>query len=275
MKNFTRQLSHKLSSICIISLMVVLLVSANKPTAATRTTDSLSVQTKSTVLITGANRGLGLEMARQYIADGYHVIGTARKPERATELKALGAQVVALDVTDQESIDAMVKTLDGETVDILINNAGYFGPNSLGTPINDLEKLTKKELEDCFAVNSMGPIFVTKALLPNLRKSKIKKLIYISSRSAILSRTKQSTNYGYKMSKVALNMAFLIINNDLKGENFITAAIAPGHTKTDMGGRNAALTPEEAISKVKNVIDSLSLENSGKFLYNDGTTLEW
>lgn len=237
---------------------------------------SLIAQNKDiTVLITGSNRGLGLEMAKQFSIDGYNVIGTARKPERANELNALGVKVVALDVTDEESISAMVESLKGATIDILINNAGYFGPNKLGTPLNDLEKLTKKEIEDCFAVNSLGPIFVTKALMPNLRKSKIKKLIYISTRASILNRTKTSSNYGYKMSKVALNMGVLIIYNDLKKENFITVAIAPGHTLTDMGGVNAKLTPEQSITKVKKLIETITIEHSGKLLFNDGKPLEW
>ncbi|MDB2385096.1 SDR family oxidoreductase [Polaribacter sp.] len=254
----------------IVSLFVVVVVFSIFPAK------NLSAQNKDiTVLITGANRGLGLEMAKQFTDDGYTVIGTARKPERAKELNDLGVKVVALDVTDSESIQAMVTSLDGVTIDILINNAGYFGPNKVGTPLNDLEKLTKKEIEDCFSVNSLGPIFVTKALLPNLKKSKIKKLIYISSRASILNRTKQKANYGYKMSKVALNMGVLIMHNDLKKEGFIVTAIAPGHTQTDMGGKGAQLTPEQTINKVKTLITSLTTKQSGKLLFNDGSVLEW
>ncbi|MDB2462867.1 SDR family oxidoreductase [Algibacter sp.] len=237
---------------------------------------SLSAQDKnSTVLITGANRGLGLEMAKQFSADGYHVIGTARSPERALELKETGVKVIQLDVTNQKSIDAMAASLKDVTIDILINNAGYFGPNKIGTPSDKLDTLTPKELELCFAVNAMGPVFVTQALLPNLKKSEIKKLIYISSRASMLNNSKSSSNYGYKMSKAALNMGVVVMHNNLKKKNFIVAAIAPGHTQTDMGGENAKLTTEETIIKVKKLIENLTKEHSGALWYNDGTRLEW
>ena len=112
---------------------------------------NLSAQDKNiTVLITGANRGLGLEMTKQFIADGYNVIGTARKPERAADLKATGATIVQLDVANQESIDAMVKLLNGQAIDILINNAGYYGPNKLDTEPDKLNNVTRGENRNLF-----------------------------------------------------------------------------------------------------------------------------
>ncbi len=228
-----------------------------------------------TVLITGANRGLGLEMAKQFSADGYHVIGTARKPEKATELKATGARVMKLDVTNEESIQALVKDLDGTTIDILINNAGYFGPNKIGEKLDELEAVTRKEIEDCFAVNAMGPVFITKALLANLRQSKIKKLIYISTRSSQHSKPGASAAYGYKMSKAALNMGVGIMNMSLSKENFITVAIAPGWVKTDMGTKNAELSPTQSISKVKLLIEAVTAKHNGGLWYYNGERLSW
>ena len=155
-----------------------------------------------TVLITGANRGLGLEMVKQFAADGYKVIGTARKPEKATDLKATGATVIKLDVTSEEDIAAMAKTLKGQKIDILINNAGYFGPKLMTENPDNITKLTRQEMTTCINVNTLGPIFVTQALLPNLRLSPMKKVVNISTRAA----SPGGTAYGYRISKTALNM---------------------------------------------------------------------
>ena len=138
---------------------------------------------KSTILITGANRGLGLELTKQYLNQGYHVYGTARKPDEAAKLKETGATVLQLDVTSEESIAALVKELDGTPLDIVFNNAGYFGPNKIGQKMDTIDNLTRREIELCHAVNTMGPLFVTQALLPNLRAGKEKKIINMSSRS--------------------------------------------------------------------------------------------
>ncbi|MDA0193522.1 MAG: SDR family oxidoreductase [Bacteroidetes bacterium] len=237
-------------------------------------------QAASTVLITGANRGLGLEMARQFSADGYYVIGTARSPLEAIELKSFGVQVEQLDVTDIESVAALAKRLKGKQIDILINNAGYFGPIPLDQKQQKIDELNLEGVERCFEVNTLGPMRVTQALLPNLYAGKERKIINISTRAGILANSYHggkggAQGYGYKQSKAALNMFTRILAGDLKPDNFIVVSLAPGWVKTDMGTQLAEMTPEESILDVKKVIETLTPDHSGGFWFHDGSSLAW
>ncbi|MGD7654717.1 MAG: SDR family oxidoreductase [Verrucomicrobiales bacterium] len=234
---------------------------------------------KQTVLITGANRGLGLELSRQFAADDYYVIGTARSPEKATELKQVADEVLQLDVTSDESIKGLAKALDGKAIDILVNNAGYFGPTlGLGSTREKsatLETLTRSEVLDCFAVNAAGPIFVTQGLIPNLLASEQPKVVVISSRSGIINQSRNAGAYGYRISKTAVNRAVKIMSVDKALRNAIVVAIAPGHNRTDMGGDRAKLTPEESMKMVKGLIETLTPKHDGGFWYYDGKELPW
>ncbi|MGJ8672709.1 SDR family oxidoreductase [Rubritalea sp.] len=234
---------------------------------------------KQTVLVTGANRGLGLELSKQFAADGYHVIGTARSPEKATELQEVADEVLALDVTSDESIKGLSAALKGQTVDILVHNAGYFGPTQgLGSGREksaSLKTLTRGEVLDCFAVNAAGPIFVTQGLLPNLNASKQAKVIIISSRSGIMNQSRSAGAYGYRMSKTAANRAMSIMSVDKALGNAIVVSVAPGHNQTDMGGNRAKLTPEVSMKHVKGLIEGLTKEQDGRFWYYNGEELPW
>ncbi|MCP5537933.1 MAG: SDR family oxidoreductase [Akkermansiaceae bacterium] len=234
---------------------------------------------KGTVLITGANRGLGLALSKQFAADDYYVIGTARTPEKATDLKKVADEVLPLDVTSDASIKALAKALNGKTIDILVNNAGYFGP-TLGLGTNreksaTLKTLTRSEVLDCFAVNTAGPIFVTQGLLPNLLTSKQPKVVIISSRSGIINQSRSAGAYGYRISKTAVNRAVKIMSVDKALGNTIVVAIAPGHNQTDMGGDRAKLTPDQSMKLVKELIESLTKKHDGGFWYYDGKQLPW
>jgi len=237
------------------------------------------VAKKGTILITGANRGLGLELSKQFAGDNYYVIGTARSPERATELKEVADEVLQLDVTSDESIKALATSLEGKAIDILVNNAGYFGPTlGLGTNRDKsatLKNLTRSEVLDCFAVNSAGPLFVTQGLLPNLLSSKAPKIVIISSRSGIMNKNSGAGAYGYRISKTAVNRAVMIMAADKSLRNAIVVAIAPGHNKTDMGGDRAKLTPEESMTQVKALIEKLAQKHDGGFWYYNGERLPW
>ena len=222
-----------------------------------------------TVLVTGANRGLGLEFVKQLKAKGYKVIGTARSPAKATELKATGVQVEQLDVADQASVDALAAALKGVPVDILINNAGMANRAD-----SSLATLDFAAMERSFQVNSLGPLRVTQALLPNLQAGKGKTIVNITSR---LGSIELSTGglYSYRTSKTALNQINKIISLELAKQGLTSIVMHPGWVKTDMGGPDATLNMPESISGMLEVIGGLTVANTGKFYNYDGTELPW
>ena len=221
------------------------------------------------VLITGANRGLGLEFARQYSEAGWHVIGTARKPDTATDLRNTGASVVRLDVTDGDSVARLAAKLEGQTIDLLINNAGVLDRNAT------LSEADMDTVEWILEVNTVGPMRVTQALLPNLSAGSRKTVINISSGLGSLTRNESGGLYGYRESKAALNMFTLSLANELRDQGFIVVAMNPGWVQTDMGGENAALKPEQSVSGVRSVIESLTPEDSGTFRIYSGGQETW
>jgi NAD(P)-dependent dehydrogenase (short-subunit alcohol dehydrogenase family) len=227
-----------------------------------------------TVLITGANRGLGLEFAKEYHAGGWKVIATARQPQEAKDLKALGdgVRIVALDVTRPESVAALATALDKEPIDLLINNAGQGVGLDRGRGLGEVKM---EEFERVIEVNVLGPVRVTQALLPNLRAGKGKMVVGITSGLGSIAGNDQGGWYGYRESKAALDMFIRNLSADLKREGFICVAMNPGWVKTDMGGPNAPLTPEESISGIRRVLDRLKPEDTGKFWSYDGTNMPW
>ncbi len=231
--------------------------------------DSAPASDAPTVLITGANRGLGLEFARQYAAAGWKVIGTARKPERADELNALSVEVAQLDVADQASIDALAKSLEGRPLDLLINNAGIF-PRA-----NKIEEVNFDDYSRTLAVNTVGPVRVTRALLPNLRLGDKKTIANITSRLGSIGLNDFGVFYGYRESKAALNMFTKSLAIELDPEGFTCLTIHPGWVKTDMGGENADLTPEESISGMRAVIQKLGPEDTGTYWSYSGEEVPW
>ena len=216
-----------------------------------------------TILITGANRGIGLQFAKQYAAKGFDVIGTARVPDKATELKESGAEVLPLDVTKDEDIQALAETLKDRRIDILINNAGYKG----------LER-NRADLVKSFDVNAAGPFLVSEALIPNLKLSKNPMIINISSQQAQLEGGTAPMN-GYSISKTALNMVTRNFHALYAKDGFIVVSIEPGWNRTDMGGDKAPLDPTESVAKVIKIISSLTPEKSGRFFSYTGEERPW
>lgn len=224
---------------------------------------------KPTVLITGANRGLGLEFARQYHEAGYDVIATAREPDAADELNGLGVRIEQLDVTDAASMESLCERLGEMQLDILINNAGIGGP---ATSIADADL---DMVERIIQVNTIGPMRVTQALLPALRKGDRKIIVNITSAMGSIARNTRGIGYGYRESKAALNMFTRSVANELRDEGFRCITMSPGWVKTDMGGPNARLTPAESIGGMIKVIDGLTAQDSGEFFTHNGERLPW
>ena len=222
-----------------------------------------------TVLITGANRGIGLEMARQFSAQGFTVIGTARKPAEATDLKALDVQVVQLDVTDADSLQAMATTLDGVPIDLLINNAGISGHRA-----DSFQSTNFEEISVTFEVNSLGPMRVTQALLSNLQAGEGKTIVSVSSVMASIERN-EGGYYGYRASKAALNMFNKSLSAELGPQGFTAIVIHPGWVKTDMGGAAAPLEPRDSVAGIITVVEKLQASDNGRFLDYQGEELPW
>ena len=185
-----------------------------------------------TVLITGANRGIGLALTKAFLADGHAVIGTARDPGRAEELKATGATVIRLDVNDKGSVEALDETVGDAAIDILINNAGIGGSGDFGSLDYDV-------FAHLIATNVFGPLRVTEKLADNLEKGNEKIVANISSIMGSLDFATSSFAMPYRTSKAALNMAMKCVAHDLAKKGITTLLLHPGHVETDMGGKEA------------------------------------
>ena len=222
-----------------------------------------------TVLITGANRGIGLELARQFNAKGYSVIGTARKPSEADALAGLAVRVEQLDVTDAASVAALAASLEGAPIDILINNAGTGGQGVSRIADADFEQMAWT-----FEVNSIGPMRITQALLPNLAAGKGKTVVSVSSIMGSIENN-QGGYYGYRASKAALNQLNMSLSRELGGQGFTCVVVHPGWVKTRMGGAQAPVEVQDSVAGLVAVIEGLEPGDNGRFIDYQGNALPW
>jgi NAD(P)-dependent dehydrogenase (short-subunit alcohol dehydrogenase family) len=222
-----------------------------------------------TLLVTGANRGLGLEYVRQLSAKGYTVIGTARRPDAAKELAATADRIEQLDVADPESVAALAKRLGGVPIDILINNAGILDRSEM-----TIDMVNYDSMERAYQVNTIGPLRVTQALLPNVRAGDRKMIVSMSSVLGSIERSK-GRYYSYRASKAALNMINSIWSAEFGAEGFTCTVLHPGWVRTDMGGPNATYSPEESVAGLIKVIEGLTPEYNGKFYDLEGQPIPW
>jgi short-subunit dehydrogenase len=222
-----------------------------------------------TWFITGTNRGIGLEFARQLATLGDTVIAACRTPSKADALRAMNFRVLALDVTSEASCAAAAAELAGTPIDTLINNAG------VSSQTKSITDITMQAMLDVFAVNSVSPLLVTKALLPNLKAGSAKRIINISSQLASIKNNTGGSTYAYRASKSALNQATRSLSNELAPQGFTCVAMHPGWVQTDMGGPAAPLTPAQAVTSMIKVFSELQQAHTGRFLSFDGSELPW
>jgi NAD(P)-dependent dehydrogenase (short-subunit alcohol dehydrogenase family) len=224
-----------------------------------------------TVLITGANRGIGLELAKQYAGDGWSVIATARNPKNADGLNALKGdiRVEALEVTDQKQVQALAKALEGTAIDVLLNNAGMLtGYEPFGD--TDAESWLKT-----LHVNSVAPLKLTEAVVEHIAASRQKKVASITSGMGSIGSHASAGAYAYRSSKAALNMVMVTAANELRSRGISIAVISPGWVKTDMGGAGAPLDVKLSAAGIRKVIDKLNVGISGQFFNYSGENLPW
>jgi NAD(P)-dependent dehydrogenase (short-subunit alcohol dehydrogenase family) len=227
------------------------------------------------VLVTGASRGLGLEFVKQYAEEGCTVYACCRDPGTSKPLHRIsdeaGGKVSmhALDVADPKSIAALAKSFGDEPIDLLINNAGIYGPKHQSANEMDFDVWA-----ETLAVNSMAPLRVAQAFHRNLKKGAGKKLITITS--GMGSTAQHSGDYfAYRSSKAAVNNVMHGLALAWKNDGITVTLIHPGWVKTDMGGKNATLEPHESIAGMRRVIAKLTHGDSGKFLDYTGRELPW
>jgi len=216
------------------------------------------------VLITGANRGLGLEFARQYKEAGWDVVATAR--QSSAELEALGVRVETLDMQDLDAVERLGDRLD--RLDLLIANAGTYGPREV-TSADEA-----REWADTFVTNTIAPFLLAEAVLPIVEASS-GKLIAVSTKMGSIEDNTSGGFIAYRSSKAALNAAWRNLAIEARTRGVAAAVLHPGWVQTRMGGTSAPLEPEESVAGMRKVIDGLTLEQSGGFFSYDGTMVPW
>ena len=227
------------------------------------------------ILITGTNRGIGLEFVKHYIKNNEKVIATCRNRNSAKDLLELenttnNLSLVELDVSNPNSINNFTSKIAGLPIDTFISNAGVSGPKNI-----EFGNFDAKEWLDVFNVNTIAPLLITQKILKNLRLGKDKKLAFISSKVGSIEDNTSGGMYIYRTSKTALNQVIKSLSIDLKGENFIVVALHPGWVQTDMGGPNALIDTKTSVRGMTEAIDNLTSKNSGKFYNYDGSPIPW
>jgi NAD(P)-dependent dehydrogenase (short-subunit alcohol dehydrogenase family) len=221
--------------------------------------------TTKTTLVTGANRGIGLELCRRLRARGERVIAVCRSA--SPELKALGVQVEeGVDVSDNAAVLALGDRLKGTKLDTLIANAGILRSEDLG-------KLDYDSIEAQWQTNALGPLRTVEALLPTLQHGS--KIALITSRMGSIGDNASGGYYGYRMSKAALNAAGMSLARDLLGQGIAVITLHPGFVRTEMTGGHGGIDPAESAKMLIARIDALTLQTTGKFLHANGETLPW
>jgi NAD(P)-dependent dehydrogenase (short-subunit alcohol dehydrogenase family) len=237
-----------------------------------------------TILITGANRGLGLEFVRQYAADGWQVHACTRHPEAAPELGALAAAagnriaVHALDVADHAAIDALAQRTAGAPIDVLLNNAGTMGRHSFAEKGMTIQRFGESDYADwmqIMRINVFAPMKMAEAFVEHVAGSAQKKIVTLTSIVGSIGQSTFGGLYAYRSSKSAANSVMRALAMDLKKRGIVAVPMHPGWVRTDIGGPRAELDTVQSVTGMRKVIAGLSAESSGRFFQWDGRELPW
>ena len=227
-----------------------------------------------TVLITGANRGIGLALTRKFLEAGDSVIACCRDPAKAAALHAMKQggklEILPLEVTSADSVAALAKAVGSRTVDVLINNAGIMGGEQ-----QDSNNMDYAAWLHTFEVNTLSPFRVTMALLPALQRSSKARVITVSSQMGAFGLDMGFGRYAYRTSKTAASKTMQLLAAELKSQNIIVCPVHPGWVQTDMGGPGAQITPEASASGLQQLINSLTMAESGRFWTWEGKEHVW
>lgn len=228
-------------------------------------------------LITGSNRGIGLEFVRQYASDGWCIFACCRNPAAAGMLKHLAGQfpeqirIQALDVTDHRQIEQLSLAFAGQPIDLLINNAGVYPPDR-GDAFG---KTDYAAWQHAFEVNTMAPLKMTEAFIQQIAQSGLKTIVTITSKMGSIADNRGGGSYIYRSSKAGVNIVTKSLSIDLSPQKIIAVVLHPGWVKTDMGGPGALITTEQSVTGMRRVIGNLTLADSGKFYAFDGHEIPW
>jgi len=230
------------------------------------------------LLITGANRGIGLEFTQQYLADGWHVYATYRANSAAANqhsssaLAALACDqltLLPLDVTEDASISTLQEQLSGIELDLIINNAGIFGPRE-----QSLGAVSRQQWLEVLNVNSVAPLMLAQALHSNLT-AKRGTFAVMSSRMGSIDDNDGGALYLYRSSKTAVNMVVKSLSIDLQDHGIKVIALHPGWVRTDMGGPNGSIDTQTSVNGLRQVLDHIDPADNGRFINYDGTSIAW
>lgn len=225
-----------------------------------------------TVLITGANRGLGLEFARQYAAEGAEVIATCRNPDAAIDLRALPGRIAVerLDVTSDDDARALAGRLAGKPIDIFVCNAGHMPPK-----VASLAEVAEADFLTVMLANVMGPIRVTSLFLDQIARSERKTIAVVSSRMGSMGENARGGAYLYRASKAALNAVMKSLSVDLAARGITVTMLHPGWAKTAMGGPNADIDLAVSVAGMRRAYETLTPGETGRFLNFTGEAIAW
>lgn len=231
--------------------------------------------TNPTILITGANRGIGLKLTEQFAEDGWQVLACCRNPADAGQLQALterdlAIELHALDVTNYEQMATLADQLGNRPIDILLSNAGIYGSKGVGFGEVDAE-----EWRQVLEVNTIAPLMLVQAFVDQVAASQQKLVAVISSKVGSIADNSSGGSYIYRSSKTAVNQVVKSLSVDLAGRNITVISLHPGWVKTDMGGSNADISTDESVSGLKSILQSAGPAQSGQFIEFNGNSIPW